>query len=85
MSDQELQRLADLIAGRITPAAAPLVDAKAAAEQLGVPASWLLAEARAQRAPHKRLGKYVRFDVDELRAWADGRHVGPRPRARRAA
>ena len=31
---------------------APLLDAKGAAELLSVPASWVLAEARADRIPH---------------------------------
>ena len=45
----------------------PLLDANGAAELLNVPASWVLAEARANRIPHIRLGRYVRFDADELR------------------
>jgi hypothetical protein len=40
---------------------------------LVVPASWLLAEARRGRVPHCRLGKYVRFDPDELRSWIANR------------
>lgn len=60
---------------------APLLDAAGAAELLAVPATWILAEARADRIPHRRLGRYVRFDRDELIAWVDGtRHCGPRPR-----
>ena len=53
----------------MTEGTAPLLDAKAAAELLSVPASWVLAEARADRIPHIRLGRYVRFDADELRDW----------------
>ncbi len=60
--------------------AAPLLDAKGAAEWLNVPASWLLAEARADRVPHVRLGRYVRFAPAELAAWVDGRMRGPRRR-----
>ena len=55
-----------------------LLDAKGAAEMLNVPASWILAEARADRVPHVRLGRYVRFDADELREWCKARHQGPR-------
>jgi excisionase family DNA binding protein len=47
----------------------PLLDAAAAAELLNVPKSWVLAEARADRIPHIRLGRYVRFDPDRLREW----------------
>jgi excisionase family DNA binding protein len=57
-----------------------LLDAEGAAKLLGVPASWILAEARADRVPHMRLGRYVRFDADELRAWASARSRGPRAR-----
>ena len=68
------------------PAVAPpreadrLVDAAAAGELLGVPASWVLAQARAERIPHVRLGRYVRFEPEELRAWWRGRRRGPGPR-----
>jgi excisionase family DNA binding protein len=54
-----------------------LIDAKAAGELLGVPASWVLEEARHDRIPHIRLGRYVRFDADELLAWARNRSRGP--------
>jgi hypothetical protein len=57
-----------------------LLDAKAAGELLGVPASWVLAEARAERIPHGHLGHYVRFDRDELLAWWRSRMHGPRRR-----
>lgn len=56
-----------------------LIDASAAAELLSVPVSWVRAEARADRIPHVRLGRYVRFDPAELFEWAhNGRHRGPR-------
>jgi hypothetical protein len=45
---------------------APLLDAKAASRLLGVPHTWLLAQARAGRVPHHRLGHYVRFNVEDL-------------------
>lgn len=57
---------------------APLLDAKAASRLLSVPASWVLAEARADRIPHIRLGRYVRFDADELLEWCKSRQRGPR-------
>jgi hypothetical protein len=44
-----------------------LVDAPEAARQLGVKASWLLQRAREHRVPHFRAGKFVRFDLEELR------------------
>jgi excisionase family DNA binding protein len=54
-----------------------LINAKEAAVQLGVPHTWLLAEARADRIPHVRLGKYVRFDASELEVWWRARAQGP--------
>jgi len=59
------------------PNPSPLLDAKAAGELMAVPASWVLAEARADRIPHVRLGRYVRFDADELEAWWRARARGP--------
>lgn len=47
----------------------PLIDAKAASTLLGVPYTWLLAQARAGAIPHHRLGHYVRFNPDDLEAW----------------
>jgi excisionase family DNA binding protein len=62
-----------------------LLNAEQAAQLLNVPASWVLAEARADRIPHVRLGRYVRFEADELRAWWAERRRGPwRARGRAA-
>jgi excisionase family DNA binding protein len=55
----------------------PLLDAKGAAALLNVPATWVLAEARADRIPHVRLGRYVRFDAAELQTWWQSRRRGP--------
>jgi excisionase family DNA binding protein len=64
---------------------APLLDAKGAAALLNVPATWVLAEARADRIPHVRLGRYVRFDAAELQVWWLSRRRGPwRSRGRAA-
>ena len=54
-----------------------LIDAKAAGERLGVPYTWLLAQARAGRIPHHRLGHYVRFDPEDLKRWLRETRVGP--------
>jgi excisionase family DNA binding protein len=67
-----------------TLAAAPLLDAAEAGRLLSVPASWVLAEARADRIPHVRLGRYVRFSATELEEWWRARMRGPW-RARGAA
>lgn len=66
----------------------PLIDAKAASQLLGVPYTWLLAQAREQRIPHHRLGHYVRFNPQDLQQWLketrsmphDGRFQAPRRR-----
>ncbi|MGA2322126.1 MAG: helix-turn-helix domain-containing protein [Solirubrobacteraceae bacterium] len=47
----------------------PLIDAKAASQLLGVPHTWLLAQARERRIPHHRLGHYVRFNPEDLQEW----------------
>ena len=54
-----------------------LLDAEQAGALLGVPRSWVLAEARADRIPHVRLGRYVRFDERALEEWWRGRLRGP--------
>jgi hypothetical protein len=56
----------------------PLVDAADAATLLGVPATWLLAQARSGRIPHQKLGHYVRFDIDRLIAWLEDNETQPR-------
>jgi hypothetical protein len=38
---------------------------------------WLLAQARAGRIPHHRLGHYVRFNPDDLERWLRETRVGP--------
>jgi excisionase family DNA binding protein len=54
----------------------PLIDAKAAGQLLGVPHAWLLAQARAGRIPHHRLGHYVRFSADDLKQWLGATRIG---------
>jgi hypothetical protein len=54
-----------------------LIDANEAGPLLGVKPSWVLQEARHDRIPHVRLGRYVRFDPDQLLAWACHRMRGP--------
>jgi excisionase family DNA binding protein len=62
-----------------------LIDAKAASRLLGVPHTWLLAQAREGRIPHHRLGHYVRFDPEDLKEWLQENRItaparGFRPR-----
>ena len=55
----------------------PLIDAAAAARLLGVPKTWIRTAARADRIPNIKIGRYRRFDRDELLAWAHARQRGP--------
>ena len=80
MSAQVEDRVAGAPSARATAAhtsVAPLLDAKAAGALLNVPATWVLAEARLDRIPHLRLGRYVRFDAAELQTWWESRRRGP--------
>lgn len=54
-----------------------LIDARAASSMLGVPHTWLLAQARAGRIPHHRLGHYVRFNPDDLTRWLQDNRIEP--------
>ena len=62
-----IRQIANKLAAR--HAFAPLIDAKAASTLLGVPYTWLLAQAREGKIPHHRLGHYVRFNPDDLQTW----------------
>jgi excisionase family DNA binding protein len=46
-----------------------LLDAAEVAERLGVPQSWVMESARSGAIPHIRLGRYVRFDLEDVEAW----------------
>lgn len=48
-----------------------LHDAKAIADRLGVPETWVRESARSGAIPHVRLGRYVRFDLDDVEAWLE--------------
>jgi excisionase family DNA binding protein len=48
-----------------------LLDAKAIAERLGVPENWVRESARSGAIPHVRLGRYVRFDLDNVDSWLE--------------
>ena len=47
-----------------------LADIDEAAKVLNVPRSWLYERTRKNAVPCVRIGKYVRFDWDQLLAWA---------------
>jgi excisionase family DNA binding protein len=60
-----------------------LVDSKTVALELGVPHTWVEAQARAGAIPHVRLGRYVRYDLAEVRAWVESLTAGGGPAYRR--
>lgn len=48
-----------------------LLEAKEVAEILGVGVSWVRESTRSGRLPCVRLGRYVRYDEDDLLAWVE--------------
>jgi len=59
----------------------PLLTIEEAAGLLRVKVTWLYERTRTNEVPHVKLGKYLRFDQDELLAWTrqfrrDGRGRG---------
>lgn len=56
-----------------------LLTADEAAELLGVQVSWLRQQTRAGNVPHVRLGRYVRYDRDDLAAWVESLKHGGGP------
>jgi excisionase family DNA binding protein len=46
-----------------------LLDAEAVAAMLGMTKDWVYAEARADRIPHIKLGRYTRFRRAAIDAW----------------
>lgn len=77
LSPESVQALAEALAKAQKPADA-LLDSEGAAKLLDVSSKWMLAEAKARRVPHVRLGRYVRFNRADLLAWAADRAQGPR-------
>jgi excisionase family DNA binding protein len=47
-----------------------------AAERLGVTRSWIYERTRHNRIPHRKLGKFVRFTEQDIRAIADAAAIG---------
>jgi excisionase family DNA binding protein len=48
-----------------------LLTAGEVAERLNVPKTWILESARNKAIPHVRLGRYVRFDLDDVERWLE--------------
>jgi excisionase family DNA binding protein len=59
-----------------------LLTVQEAADLLRVPVGWLYERTRSNSIPHVKLGKYLRFDREELAGWIDElRRDGRGPRA----
>jgi excisionase family DNA binding protein len=46
-------------------------------EYLQVKRSWVYDMVYKQKLPHYKLGKLLRFDLDEIEAWLSNQHAGP--------
>ena len=57
-------------AKQLSPNNQRLADIEEAAKALNVPRSWLYERTRKNAVPCVRVGKYIRFDLDQLLAWA---------------
>jgi len=53
-----------------------LVDIQTLSERLDLPRSWLYARTRKREIPFRKLGRYVRFDVNEIQDWLEGQKKG---------
>lgn len=52
------------------------VDIRAVERLTGLPRSWLYAKAAAGEIPHLKVGKYLRFDLQEVKAWLERHRRG---------
>jgi excisionase family DNA binding protein len=62
-----------------------LLTAAELAERLSVPKTWILESARAGAMPCVRLGRYMRFDLDDVERWLEECKQPGRPIALRSA
>jgi excisionase family DNA binding protein len=46
-----------------------LIGIREMSEKLSVPVSWLYQRTRTDEIPHYKIGKYVRFDVEQVMEW----------------
>ncbi len=58
-----------------------LLTAEEVADLLRVTTSWVYAQSRAERIPHVRLGRYVRFRRDAIERWIARVEAGADPTA----
>jgi len=60
------QIIADTIASRAGHESLTLIDADTLAEKLSIPVSWVYEQSRQGAIPTHRVGKYIRFDLNEV-------------------
>jgi len=65
---------------RLAAERSSLLDAEGLARWLGVEVVYVRRLVSERRIPFVKLGKYVRFDPDEVADWVDGLRVQPTPR-----
>ncbi|MDQ6807185.1 MAG: helix-turn-helix domain-containing protein [Actinomycetota bacterium] len=53
-----------------------ILDADAVAEMIGMSKDWIYAEARADRIPHIKMGRYTRFRREAIEDWIRERERG---------
>jgi excisionase family DNA binding protein len=58
-----------------------LLEAQDVADMIGMSKDWIYAEVRADRIPHVRLGRYVRFRPEAIEDWIRRCERGKIPRA----
>jgi excisionase family DNA binding protein len=61
----------------------PLLDIEEVASWLGVEAGFVRRLIAQRRIPFFKIGKYVRFDPEDLAAWIDRQRIGPEEPTRR--
>jgi excisionase family DNA binding protein len=53
------------------------VGVKEIADLLGLPKSWIYDRVRTERIPFYKIGKYVKFDPQEVKVWLKSQRKGP--------
>jgi excisionase family DNA binding protein len=55
-----------------------LISPRELGDKRGMKLSWIYANAEAEKIPHLKVGKYVRFRLSEIDAWLETQRRGPR-------
>lgn len=76
MESGELHQVASSASASGATMARVFLTVEEAAERLGVKRSWIYERTRRNTIPHRKLGKFVRFTEQDLRAIADAAAIG---------